>query len=75
MPRPVSLLTIEFLGWVASRPRTHAEAREAWRSTCPTTCAWEDAISAGLIQFENGGGLAESRVILTPQGRAALAER
>jgi hypothetical protein len=47
MASEAKLLTIEFLKWVASRPRTDAEAREAWRSTCPLTCAWEDAVSDG----------------------------
>lgn len=74
MPQSVNLLTVQFLGWVASRPRTHAEAREAWRSTCPMTCAWEDAISEGLIQFESGAETAadHARVTLTARGRALL---
>jgi len=74
MPHSVSLLTLQFLAWVESRQRTYAEARQAWRSTCPTTCAWEDAISDGLIQFETGGGRLSdgSRVVLSARGRAAL---
>ena len=74
MPHSVSLLTLQFLAWVESRPRTYAEARQAWRSTCPTTCAWEDAISEGLIAFETGGGRLtdRSRVMLSERGRAAL---
>ena len=31
----MSTLTEQFLAWVADRPRTYAEAMEAWRSTCP----------------------------------------
>ena len=74
MPQPVNLLTLQFLTWVESRPRTYAEARQAWRSTCPTTCAWEDAISDGLIEFETAGGRLTdcSRVLLSARGRAAL---
>ena len=74
MPHSVSLLTLQFLAWVESRQRTYAEARQAWRSTCPTTCAWEDAISDGLIEFETGGGRLtdQSWVVLSAQGRAAL---
>jgi hypothetical protein len=34
MPDSVSLLTLEFLAWIDSRPHTYAEAIEAWRSTC-----------------------------------------
>ncbi len=74
MPQSVNLLTVQFLVWVASRPRTYAEAKEAWRSTCPMTCAWEDAISEGLIQFESGGETVtdHATVALTPRGRALL---
>jgi hypothetical protein len=74
MPHPVSLLTLQFLTWVESRPRTYAEARRAWRSTCPTTCACEDALSENLIEFETGGGRLSdhSRVVLSARGRAAL---
>ena len=74
MPQSVSLLTLQFLAWIESRPRTYAEARQAWRSTCPTTCAWEDAISEGLIAFETGGARLsdQSRVVLSARGLAAL---
>jgi hypothetical protein len=77
MPHSLSLLTLQFLIWVESRPRTYAEARQAWRSTCPTTCAWEDAISEGLIAFETGGGRLtdRSRVVLSERGRAVLGAR
>src|SRR5258707_1285411 len=44
-----NLLTLQFLAWVESRPRTYAETRQAWRSTCPSTCAWEDALSESLV--------------------------
>ena len=73
-PHPVSLLTLQFLAWVECRPRTYSEARQAWRSTCPTTCAWEDALSEGLIEFETGGGrlTGRSRVVLSARGRALL---
>jgi hypothetical protein len=73
-PHPVSLLTLQFLAWVDSRPRTYSEARQAWRSTCPATCAWEDALSESLIQFETGGGRLtdRSRVVLSARGRALL---
>jgi hypothetical protein len=74
MASDAKLLTIEFLKWVASRPRTDAEAREAWRSTCPLTCAWEDAVSDGLVQYERAASAGPARLVLTPQGRA-LVER
>ena len=72
MAAAAKLLTIEFLKWVESRPRSAAEAREAWRSTCPLTCAWEDAISDELVAFE--AGPASPRLVLTAKGKAALAQ-
>ena len=54
MPEAANLLMREFLTWVASRPRTYAEAMEAWRSTCPRHMVWEDALAGGFIQLEPG---------------------
>jgi hypothetical protein len=72
MASEAKLLTIEFLKWVASRPRTDTEAREAWRSTCPLTCAWEDAVSDGLVQYERTASAGPTRIVLTPRGRALV---
>jgi hypothetical protein len=72
MSEPVSLLMIQFLDWVASRPRTYAEAREAWRTSCPRLSVWEDALIADLIQVNGGGPNRPGQVTLTPQGRAIL---
>ena len=68
----VSLLMIEFLSWVASRPRTYAETMDAWRSHCPRQTIWEDAQIEGLVQLEGAGNLNERRVVLTEEGRALL---
>ena len=69
-----NLLTLQFLAWVESRPRTYTETRQAWRSTCPSTCAWEDALSESLVEFETDGGRLtdSSRVVLSARGRAVL---
>ena len=72
MPEPVSLLMVQFLDWVSSRPRTYAEAMDAWRSTCPRHTVWEDALADGLIQIEDGDTLRQSLVTLTERGRAVL---
>ena len=62
--------TLELLAWVASRPRTYAEAMDAWRTHCPRLTVWEDAVLAGLVRVvrEPDG----SRVELREAGRAAL---
>jgi hypothetical protein len=69
MSESPSLIMIQFLAWVADRPRTYAQAMEAWRSTCPRLSVWEDAIIEGLVRIENG---ADRAVTLTPQGRGVL---
>ena len=72
MQQIVSPATLEFLTWIARRPRTYAEAMDAWRTSCPRLSAWEDALGDGLIEVASGGRLQEAGVTLTEQGRAML---
>ena len=73
MAEAVSPLTIEFLSWVASRPRTYAEAMEAWRSNCPRHPVWDDAMNDGLVQIVGEGGpTRQSNVALTAKGKEVL---
>ena len=72
---PLNRLTLEFLDWVARRPRTYAEAMEAWRTTCPRLTVWEDALASGFIRVQHGKTRSESLIALTPQGQAALDAR
>jgi hypothetical protein len=64
-------LTQQFLAWVAEAPRSYSDA-EAWRRSCPHLSIWEDAIAEGLIRFENGRSMKESRILLTTRGRSFL---
>jgi hypothetical protein len=73
MSGPASLLTIQLLSWLAARPRSYAELKDAWRSTCPLTCAWEDALNDGLVALAAGRRTDETSVVLTRRGREALA--
>src|SRR5271166_1688527 len=66
-----SLIMIQFLAWVADRPRNYAQTMDAWRSSCPRLSVWEDAIIDGLIRIESN---ANRSVRLTPQGAAVLAQ-
>ena len=70
MATEAKLLIVQFLEWVAARPRRHAEMREAWSSTCPLNCAWEDAIADDLVRHCPDG-----RIVLTERGRARIDER
>ena len=69
MATEAKLLTVQFLEWLAFRPRRYAEVREAWSSTCPLNCAWEDAITTDLVRRTGDG-----HVVLTERGRALLYE-
>src|ERR1700720_1192450 len=71
MPEPASLIMLQFLAWVADRPRTYAPTMESWHSTCPGLAVWEDAIIDGLVRIDNEAG---RPVRLTPRGSAILEE-
>jgi hypothetical protein len=69
MASEARFLMVQFLDWVDRRPRRYAEIRDAWSSTCPLNCAWEDAIADDLVRFDGDGAL-----VLTGRGRARLDE-
>lgn len=69
MASEARFLTLQFLRWLAERPRRYAELRDAWGSTCPLNCAWEDAVADDLVRRGRDGHL-----VLTERGRARLAE-
>ena len=73
-PTPLAMLTAQFLAWLAARPRSYAETMEAWRSSCPRLSVWEDALGDGLVALQaGGGGMRETRVVLTQRGWQSLA--
>ena len=63
-------LMLQFLTWVADRPRTRADVMDAWRSSCPRLTIWEDAVIEGFVCIKTDG----QAVILTPKGEAMLGE-
>lgn len=71
---PLAAPMLEFLQWVNFRPRTRADAMDAWATHCPRFTQWEDALDLALIELEPGG-LATCSVRLTPLGCAALTAR
>jgi len=66
-----SLIMIQFLQWVADRPRSREDVMDAWKSSCPRFPVWEDARADGLVR-QCGGASGERRVELTARGRDAL---
>ena len=67
-------LILEFLTWVADRPRTYEEAMEAWQSHCPRQTIWEDAVIDGLVKIESTPPQG-SRILLTERGETLLKTR
>ena len=67
MASEAKLLTVQFLEWLAVRPRRDGEVRNAWSSTCPLNCAFEDALADDLIRRT-----ADGYVVLTERGRTQL---
>ena len=63
-----SLIMIQFLSWVADRPRSYAETMDAWRTSCPRLSVWEDAVIADLVRLEGD----RRAVKLTDRGAAIL---
>lgn len=65
---------VQFLLWIAARPRTYAETMEAWRTNCPRLSAWEDATANGLVDMTQGENSVRGAVlVLTAKGRDLLA--
>jgi len=71
MSHALHLLTLQFLAWIAERPRTYTETMEAWRTSCPRLSVWEDATIDGLVCLE-GGPDRQTLVRLTATGEALL---
>jgi hypothetical protein len=69
MASEAKLLTVQFLQWLAARPRSYRDVRDAWSSTCPLNSAWEDAVTYDLVRRTTDG-----RVVLTERGRASMIE-
>lgn len=68
-------LTLDFLEWLSERPRSYAEAMEAWRTSCPRLSIWEDALADGLVVVERLADITCDRVAVTPKGQALIAQR
>lgn len=72
MSGPIEPLILDFVQWVAERPRAYADAIEAWRTSCPRLTVWEEAFERGLVTYrhERDGSV---NVVATEAGLDALA--
>ena len=66
-------LVLDFLEWIAARPRPYSEVMDAWRTSCPRLTVWEDANERGFIVKRHVIG-DEMVIELAPLGRSFLAE-
>jgi hypothetical protein len=64
-------LILDFLEWIAAKPRPYSEAMDAWRTSCPKLTVWEDANDRGFVAQRSVVGR-EPLVELTPRGREFL---
>jgi hypothetical protein len=64
-------LILDFLEWIAARPRPYSEVMEVWRTSCPRLTVWEDANERGFIARRHVEGR-EVIVDLTAVGRRFL---
>jgi hypothetical protein len=65
-------LTLQLLEWVDARPRTYADAIDAWRTSCPRLSVWDDAMIDGLVRVLPSSNGNPSTVEVTAEGRALL---
>jgi hypothetical protein len=72
MSATLAPLILDFLEWLAIKPRPYVEVMEAWRTSCPRFTVWEDAVESGFIVRRCGADNV-MLVDLTPQGRSRLA--
>ena len=64
-------LILDFLEWLAVKPRPHREVMDAWRTSCPRLTVWEDSIDAGYIARTHAADGGQS-IRLTQAGREFL---
>lgn len=64
--------TLEFLTWLAARPRTYSDTIDAWHTHCPRLSIWEDAVIDGLVKVQRAGDPPRAHVVVTARGKAAL---
>ena len=67
MATVIEPLILDFLEWLAAKPRTHREVMETWRTSCPRLTVFEDAVDAGYVERVGDAGR-EPLIRVTPRG-------
>jgi hypothetical protein len=42
-------LVLDFVEWIARKPRLYSEVIATWRTSCPRLTIWEDAVDRGYV--------------------------
>src|SRR5215469_6058131 len=61
-------LLLDFLEWIARKPRPYSQVMDAWRTSCPKLTVWEEANDHGFVEQTRVVGQ-EMLVQVTPFGR------
>jgi hypothetical protein len=64
-------LILDFLEWLAVKPRPYSEVMDVWRTSCPRFTVWEDVLDLGFV-IRRCEAANEPLVDLTPLGRSFL---
>ena len=64
-------LILDFLEWLATRPRPYAEVMNTWKTSCPMFPVWEEAVDRGFVVREDRG-LTDRQIAITTEGIAHL---
>jgi hypothetical protein len=71
MNDPIEPLILDFVEWIAVRPRPYAEVMESWRTSCPRLPVWEESIDRGYVERKSEPGRTPT-VEVTTGGLALL---
>jgi hypothetical protein len=71
MSDPVEPLILDFVEWIASRPRPYADVMETWRTSCPRLPVWEESVDRGYVVRKSEPGQGPT-VEVTASGIALL---
>jgi len=58
--------TLQLLAWIAERPRSYGDTIDVWKTACPRSAVWEDALADNLVRVDRGN------VLLAAQGQELL---
>lgn len=64
-------LILDFLEWLAAKPRSYVDVMSTWRTSCPQFPVWEEAVDRGYVKRGESRELG-AHVALTPEGLAHL---